>query len=57
MPLTLRTTLCEARDALHILRKAISVRGHIEHMEDIDTLIGVAEGEAVRAIKLIDISN
>ncbi|AZO44423.1 MULTISPECIES: hypothetical protein [Mesorhizobium] len=54
MPLTLRTTLCETRDALHVLRRALSVRGHIEAMEEIDSLIGVAEQKAVHAIGDID---
>jgi hypothetical protein len=54
MPVTLRTTLCETRDALHVLRRALFVRGHIEAMEEIDTLIGVAEDRAVHAIGAID---
>lgn len=54
MPLTLRTTLCETRDALHVLRRALFVRGHIEAMEEIDSLIGVAEDKAVHAIGDID---
>ena len=54
MPLTLRTTLCETRDALHVLRRALFVRGHVEAMEEIDSLIGVAEGKAVHAIGNID---
>lgn len=54
MPLTLRTTLCETRDALHVLRRALFVRGHTEAMESIDTHIGFAEDEAVQAISAID---
>lgn len=54
MPITLRTTLCETRDALHVLRRALFVRGHIDAMEEIDTLIGVAEDKAVHAIGTID---
>ena len=54
MPLTLRTTLCETRDALHVLRRALFVRGHIEAMGEIDSLIGVAEDKAVHAIGNID---
>jgi hypothetical protein len=54
MPLTLRTTLCETRDALHLLRRALFVRGHIEAMGEIDSLIGVAEDKAVHAIGNID---
>ena len=54
MPITLRTTLCETRDALHVLRRALFVRGHIEAMEEIDSLIGVAEDKAVHAIGNID---
>ena len=34
MPITLRTTLCETRDALHVLRRALFVRGHIDAMEE-----------------------
>ena len=54
MPITLRTTLCETRDALHVLRRALFVRGHIDAMEEIDSLIGVAEDKAVHAIGNID---
>ena len=54
MPFTLRTTLCETRDALHVLRRALFVRGHMEAMESIDTHIGFAEDEAVQAISAID---
>ncbi|WP_155256368.1 hypothetical protein [Mesorhizobium loti] len=54
MPLTLRMTLCETRDALHLLRRALFVRGHIEAMGEIDTLMGVAEDKAVHAIGNID---
>ena len=54
MPLTLRTTLCETRDALHILRRNISARGHMDRMLEIDCLIGLAEDKAARAIALID---
>lgn len=54
MPLTLRTTLCETRDALHLLRRALFVRGHIEAMGEIDSLMGVAEDKAVHAISNID---
>ena len=54
MPLTLRTTLCETRDALHVLRRALFVRGHTAAMEEIDSLIGVAQGKAIQAIGAID---
>jgi hypothetical protein len=54
MPLTLRTTLCETRDALHVLRKALVIRGHMMAMEGIDSLIGVAVDKAVQAINAID---
>ena len=54
MPVTLRATLCETRDALHELRKALFVRGHMESMGEIDTLIGVAEDKAAHAIGDID---
>ncbi|QKD02704.1 hypothetical protein EB235_15325 [Mesorhizobium loti R88b] len=47
-------TLCETRDALHLLRRALFVRGHIEAMGEIDTLMGVAEDKAVHAIGNID---
>ena len=54
MPLTLRTTLCETRDALHVLRRALFIRDHTEAMESIDTHTGFAEDEAVQAISAID---
>ena len=54
MPLTLRTTLCETRDALHVLRRALFTRGHTAAMEEIDSLIGVAQGKAAQAIGAID---
>ncbi len=54
MPLTLRTTLCETRDTLHVLRRALFVRGHAAAMEEIDSLIGVAQDKAVEAIGAID---
>jgi hypothetical protein len=54
MPLTLHTTLCEARDALHTLRRSVSDRGHIERMFEIDCLLGLAEDKAVSSIKAID---
>ena len=54
MPLTLRTTLCETRDALHVLRRALFVRGHTSAMGEIDSLIGVAQDKAVQAIGPID---
>lgn len=54
MPLTLRTTLCETRDALHVLRRALFVCGHTAAMEEIDSLIGVAQDKAVQAIGAID---
>lgn len=58
MPLTVRTTLCEIRDDLHALRRTVAARGQIETIETIqaiDALIGVAEGEAIRAIRRIDL--
>ena len=54
MPPTLRATLCETRDALHVLRRALFVCGHIEAMKEIESLIGVAEDKAVHAIGFID---
>ncbi|MBT1157269.1 hypothetical protein J1C56_16865 [Aminobacter anthyllidis] len=54
MPLSLRTTLCETRDALHVLRRALFVRGHIEAMDEINSLIRIAEERAVSAIGDID---
>ena len=54
MPLTVRTTLCEIRDDLHALRRTVAARGHIETIQAIDALIGVAEAEAIRAIRRID---
>ncbi|UVC18336.1 hypothetical protein [Mesorhizobium onobrychidis] len=54
MPLTVRTTLCDIRDDLHALRRMVAARGHIETIQAIDALIGVAEAEAVQAIRRID---
>jgi hypothetical protein len=54
MSITLRTTLCETRDALHVLRKALFLGSHMEAMEGIHSLIAVAEDEAVHAISAID---
>jgi len=54
MPFTLRTTLCETRDALHVLQRTLFVRGHTAAMEEIDSLIGVAQDKAVQAIGAID---
>lgn len=56
MPLTVRATLCEIRDDLHALRKTVAARGQIETIQAIDALIGVAESEAVRAIRRIDLA-
>jgi hypothetical protein len=55
MPLTVRTTLCEIRDDLHALRKTVAARGHIETIQAIDALIGVAETEAILAIRRMDV--
>jgi hypothetical protein len=54
MPLTIRATLCDIRDDLHALRRTVAARGQIEAIQAIDALIGVAEGEAIRAIRRID---
>jgi hypothetical protein len=54
MSLTVRTTLCIIRDDLHALRRMVAARGHIETIQAIDALIGVAEAEAVQAIRRID---
>ena len=54
MPVTLRATLCDTRDVLHVLRKSVFTGGHMQAMERIDSLIGVAEDEAVHAINAID---
>lgn len=54
MPYTLRTTLCETRDALRILRRVVNAREHIDGMWEIDCLIGLAEDKVARAIVLID---
>jgi len=56
MPLTVRATLCEIRDDLHALRRTVAARGQIETIQAIDALIGVAEGEAIRAIRRIDLA-
>lgn len=54
VPFDLRPTLCETRDALHVLRKTLFVRGHAAAMEEIDTLIGLAQDRATQAIGEID---
>lgn len=54
MPFTLRTTLCEARDACRVLRRAVIARGHIDEMWEIDCLIGLAEDKASTAITALD---
>ncbi|QND55591.1 hypothetical protein [Mesorhizobium huakuii] len=54
MPATLRTTLCEIRDDLHVLRRMVAARGHIETIQGIDALIGIAEAEAIKVIRRID---
>ena len=55
MPFTIRATLCEIRDDLHALRRTVAARGQIEAIQAIDALIGVAEAEAIRAIRRIDL--
>ncbi|BAV46382.1 Uncharacterized protein MLTONO_1479 [Mesorhizobium loti] len=54
MPATLRTTPCEIRDDLYILRRMVAARGHIETIQGIDALIGIAEAEAIKVIRRID---
>jgi len=54
MTVTLRTTLCEIRDGLRAMRKIVAARGHIEAIQGLDALIGVAETEAIQAIRRID---
>lgn len=50
MPLSLRTTLCETRDALHLLQRSVRARGHIDAMYEIDCLVGLAHEMAVKAV-------
>ena len=54
MPVTLRTTLCEIRDGLRAMRKIVAARHQIEAIQGLDALIGVAEAEAIQAIRRID---
>jgi hypothetical protein len=54
MPLTLKTTLFETRDALRKIRRAVSERGHIGEMLEIDCLVGLAETLANRTIASLD---
>jgi hypothetical protein len=54
MPLTLKTTLCETRDALRNIRRSVSSGGHIGAMEEIDCLVGLAETLALRAISSLE---
>jgi len=54
MSATLRTTLCEIREDLHVLRRMVAARGQIETTNGIDALIGIAEAEAIKVIGRID---
>lgn len=54
MSATLRPTLCEIRDDLHVLRRMVAARGHIETIQGIDALIGIAEAEAIKVVGRID---
>ncbi len=56
MPLTLRTMLCQTRDGVHILRKDLYKRGYALPMHDIDTMLGIVEEDAEKAIRSIDAS-
>jgi hypothetical protein len=44
-------TLRQARDVLHQLRRKIAAAGHVESMQEIDSLVAVAEIEAERKLK------
>jgi hypothetical protein len=44
-------TLRHARDVLHELRRKVAAAGHTESMEEIDSLVAVAELEAERKLK------
>jgi hypothetical protein len=54
MPLKLRNTLCEARDALHMVRTAIATRDQFRSIQDMGALIGLAEVQSIQAINAID---
>jgi hypothetical protein len=53
-PPTLRSTICETRDALHALRKTVLARGHVGPIKEIDVLLGIAEELTIQAIRQID---
>jgi hypothetical protein len=48
---SLRDTLRQARDVLHELRRKVAAAGHAESMQEIDSLVAVAEIEADRKLK------
>jgi ABC-type cobalamin transport system ATPase subunit len=47
----LRHTLRQARDVLHELRRNVAAAGHAESMQEIDSLVAVAEIEVERKLK------
>jgi hypothetical protein len=49
-----RDTLRQARDALHELRRRLAVAGHTDRMQEIDSLVALAEIEAERKLSRIE---
>lgn len=51
---SLRETLDRTREGLDRVRREISDRGHVEEMQEIDALVGIAKDEAERKLKGLD---
>jgi hypothetical protein len=49
-----RDTLRHARDTLHELRRELAGAGHTDGMQEIDSLVAVAEVEAERELNRIE---
>lgn len=57
MPQNLRNTLRDTRDQLHQLRKSVAAHGHVHAMRDIDSLMGIAEEDAARKLKVLEMAD
>ena len=53
MPAALRTALCEIRDDLHVPADGGAGK-HVETIQEIDGLIGIAEAEAIKVVRRIE---
>jgi hypothetical protein len=51
---SLRETLDRTREHLVLVRKEISERGHVEELQEIDALVGIAKEEAERRLRGLD---